>query len=347
MENDFVKLSIDDLVHCIRDNDFKVNYEPHKQVKYEFEKFVNKEISERRKNSTFINMRKFHNDIKRTMYNVICDMYRRSHPKEQINCLEISCGRGGDMFKWNEAGIKNVFGFDKSRDSIESINPFNQGARERYSKSNVSTNIEYTVGNAVQPSAELMESIVHFMKTNKVLQFELLSCQFALHYFFQSEIALRNVFKAFVPLLKKGGYFMGTTVDGKNITGLLQKNTSFKSTLLEINKKYRAMAPRTPFGNAYTFKINDSVDQGNYFNTMGESMEYLVNLEVLKQIANEYNLKPVYLNIFEPIPGKRNQYTSSVDFINFKEIHELKKPNISEDELVINNLYTTFILIKN
>ena len=38
MDSEFVHLNINDLVHCIKDNDFKVNYKPHNPVKDEFEK---------------------------------------------------------------------------------------------------------------------------------------------------------------------------------------------------------------------------------------------------------------------------------------------------------------------
>ena len=301
--DDFVKLSINDIVGCINNN-FKVVYPPHNNVKDEFDKFINKEINSRRKNSSISNLRNFHNFIKRILINKVTEQI-----KGNVNLLDIAVGRGGDIFKWNESRIKNVFGFDKSKDSIESINPFDQGAQERYRNSkDLNVNIEFAVGDAIQPTMELINNITAFMKKNNINGFEIMSCQFAMHYFFQSEIALRNVFKAFSPLLKKGGYFIGTTVDGKNISNLLKSNNSFDSTLLSITKKYRAVTPRIPFGNKYTFKLNDTVDQGNYFNTMGESTEYLVSLPELKRIASEYGLIPVYLNFFEPI--SKNTYTT-------------------------------------
>lgn len=353
MGDPFVNLSINDLTECINNTEFKVKHDPHNSVKDEFNKFVNKEISQRRKNSSISDMRDFHNHIKRTLIQNISDIYRLKTKTQRLNCLDIAVGRGGDLFKWESSGINNVFGFDKSRDSIESINPFNQGAQERYRNSkNLNVNVEFMVGNAIQPTLELINGIVSFMKKNDIHGFELMSCQFAMHYFFQSEVALRNTFKAFSPLIKKGGYYIGTTVNGKKITGLLKQNNSYESRLLSITKKYRSITPRKAYGNEYTFKLNDSVDQGNYFNTIGESNEYLVNLQELKNIAMEYNFEPVYLNLFEQLPGKKNEYTSSSDFISFEEIYNLprhgawKGKSLNPDELEINNLYTTFIFIK-
>jgi mRNA (guanine-N7-)-methyltransferase len=340
LKNFMKEFSINDIVKCINGKDsngeyFRVKNPPHNFVKDEFNIFVNKEISHRRKNSSISEMRKFHNNIKRTMLVNISKIL-----KGDINLLDIAVGRGGDMYKWNEAGIKNVFGFDKNENSINSIDPFDQGAKERYAKSqDLQTNIYYTVGNAIQPSQPLLQEITTF--TIKYGLFKIISCQFAMHYFFQDEIGLRNVFQAFTPFLEKGGYFIGTTVDGDKIKST--EETSFK--LMEIKKLYKSKNPRKKFGNAYTFKINDTIDKGNYFNSTGISTEYLVYMSELKRIASEYNLEPVYLNLFEKIPGTK-LYTTSNDFISFEQINNILKNKMNEDELIINNLYTTFIFIK-
>ncbi len=356
MNDQFVELSISDLLHCINNNDFKVVTPPHNPVKDEFKKFVNKEISERRKNSSIGSMRTFHNFIKRQLIENSVKIYRSRH-KEPINVLDIACGRGGDIFKYQSAGVKNVFAFDRSKESIESINPFNEGAISRYnsSKDTLSVNIEFAVGDATNPSAELFQKLGKFMDTHRLINkkmpaytgFQIMSCQFAMHYFFQSEVALRNVLSMFSQFLKKGGYFIGTCINGKEIVRLLQNQKRFQSSILEIEMiQYKQ---RKKFGNEYTFQINDLIDQGNYFNTLGVSTEYLVDLDTLVKIAGEYNLRPIYYNLFEQIPGSQ-EYTSSDGFVSFKQIYDLgvwKKQTLSQEEQLINNLYTTFVFIKN
>jgi mRNA (guanine-N7-)-methyltransferase len=356
MEDKFVQLSISDLLHCINNNDFKVVTPPHNPVKDEFKKFVNKEISERRKNSSIGSMRTFHNFIKRILIENVVKLYRSHHKGEEICVLDIACGRGGDIFKYQSAGVSHVFAFDKSAESIESINPFNEGAVSRYnsSKGTLSVNIEFAVGDATKPTPDLFQKIGIFMDTHKLINkknnvftgFQIMSCQFAMHYFFQSEIALRNVLSMFSRFLRNGGYFIGTCINGAEITKLLEKEKAFKSSILEIElKNYK---PRKAFGNEYTFQINDLIDQGNYFNTLGVSTEYLVNMDTLVKIADEYNLKPVYFNLFEQIPGSRN-YTSSNGFVSFRDIHELgifKQAKLKQEEILINNLYTTFVFVK-
>ena len=351
METDFVKLDINDLVNlklndliaCINKPGLNVMDPPGESVKKQFSLFVNKEISDRRKNSSISSLRSFHNEIKRQLIENI------SRLSGKTSLLDIAVGRGGDISKWKSSNIRNVFGFDKSRDSIESINPFNQGARERLRNfRGVKVEIEFGVGDATQPTPELLKSIQQFMLRKNISGFEILSCQFALHYFFQSETALRTVFENFGKLVKPGGYFIGTSVDGQRIIDLLKQNRQFNSTLLTVTKSYKAVAPRSKYNNMYTFKINDSFDQGNYFNTMGESVEYLVFIQELTRIAKEYNFEPQHFNFFEPIPNKRDEYPKTAGFVSFEEIYKRKliDNQLSPEELPINNLYTTFVFKK-
>jgi mRNA (guanine-N7-)-methyltransferase len=185
------------------------------------------------------------------------------------------------------------------------------------------------------------------MRNHNLKGFELLSCQFAMHYFFESREKLDLLFKRFSPLVLKGGYFMGTCADGKRIKSL---PLNYTSPILEI---YRKKPTRSVYGNQYTFKINDTYDKGNYFNTMGESIEYLVDTAELIKVAKKYRFKPVFLNFFERIPG-RNEYTKlnlipdrTLDFMNFEEIYNFyPNQNLSAEELEVNKLYTTFIFVK-
>jgi hypothetical protein len=45
--------------------------------------------------------------------------------------LDIAVGRGGDIAKWDKAGINYVYGFDQSEQSIYSKDPNNEGAVKR------------------------------------------------------------------------------------------------------------------------------------------------------------------------------------------------------------------------
>ena len=349
MDDIYVKLQLADLnqlIGCINEGGFKVNKPPHRSVKEEFEKFVRTESNTRRDRSSIKNLRNLHNEIKRTLIEKVAGIVR-SETKTDVNLLDIAVGRGGDISKWKSAYIKNVFAFDKSRDSIESINPFNQGARERLRNyKGLKTNVEFEVGDATNPTPELISQVSQFVEKNG--PFTIMSCQFALHYFFESEQRLRNVFEHFAGFIKPGGYFIGTTVDGLKIVDLLKSQPEIHEPLLSIKKIYPAAAPRKPYGNKYIFKINDSQDQTGYFNTMGESTEYLVNFVELARIAKEYLFEPYLYNMFLPTT-KANEYASCRNFVSFEEINRrnyLGTSALKPEEVFINNLYTTFIFKK-
>lgn len=379
---DFVFLSIEDLVNCIKDHSASRTITlPEISVKEKFEEFVEKETSARRDNSTISQMRKLHNFVKQTLFENITGMI-----KSPVNCLDIAVGRGGDMWKWNSAGIVNVFGFDRSSESIKSINPFNQGAEERYlvNRSKLKVAITYTVGDAVGPQSDIIQQIEAYKTAKKITGFELLSCQFAMHYFFRSPETLGLLFTRFSPLVKRGGYFMGTCVDGAKIKRLLGESHEYTSDILRIHKLKQK---NSLYGSAYTFEILDQYDKGNYFNSMGVSTEYLVDVPELVKVAGLHGFKPVFLNFFERVIGKneftRLDYIKSrpLTFLNFEEIYpgylvlmekltieklelkikkkrlkredfqtefekEMKKILLTPEQEVINGLYTTFIFIK-
>jgi mRNA (guanine-N7-)-methyltransferase len=333
MENLFINSKISDLMECINGkdsegNDFKIKNPPYNKVKDEFNKFIKKEIETRRSLSTIAEMRKFHNDIKRKLL-VNISNYIYSKTKKPVNLIDIAVGRGGDLQKWKEARIKNVFGFDNNEESINSVNPFNQGAKERYRLLKTPTNVIFEVGDATNPSKVLIENLVNFCSKNPV---SIISCQFALHYFFKSDQTLKKVLSLVSNCLQPGGYFVGTTTDGKKIK-------EHNGTLFEIHKK----------GKGYSFKINDSVDEGNYFNTIPESLEYYTDFKKLTRFAAEYNLVPDNTNFLEE--KGLNQYTKlniTGEIVNTQSFDDIPhfSFNMTPEQLELNSLYTTFLYKK-
>jgi mRNA (guanine-N7-)-methyltransferase len=325
MENGFIKLDLTDLLSCINSNEFTVKTEPHNKVKDEFNKFVKKEITTRRNNSTIIEMRNFHNFIKRTLLvNISEKLYREN--RKPVNLVDIAVGRGGDLAKWKDARIKHVFGFDISSEAINSINPFNQGAKERYRLSKGMPDVIFEVGDATNPTQDLLKKLYDFRNTYSV---QIVSCQFALHYFVGNEKQLRNVLQLVSNVLTSGGYFVGTTTDGKKI------KKSKGNSLFEIKQKQKN----------YSFKINDTIDQGNYFNTIPESIEYYTDFKKLNRLASEYNLVPDNTNFFEKYNGGYTHLDILINNISFSDIPN-GSFNMTPEQSELNELYSTFLFRK-
>ena len=349
-------LSITNLLNCLKDSNVKEQFKNDiGDQKYQ------KIVKEMRNESTIIAMRDLHNWIKNILIANTVILYKqttRQAGQPQIALLDIAVGRGGDLAKWNKAGINYVYGFDVSDKSINSKDPEDQGAKERLSnfKNIRIKDVHFEVGNAMKPSVELKRSINGFLENNKLELFNIVSCQFALHYFFKSEETLRNVLKMVSDSLSVGGFFIGTTIDGDAIKKLF-KNTKervYSTQLFRIERNFPKTVTK-PFGNEYSFTIFDTFDKSNYFNTMGVSTEYLVNFKKLEEVAKDYSLELIKVNLFDDYSlGKTVKFTEvKKSVISFEDIHELGKwkhrpenREITEPELEINKLYSAFIFKK-
>ncbi len=349
-----IKLDITDLLNCLESN---------AKTKKSFEKFVRETNDERRNKSTIIRMRKFHNWVKDVLINTLVNFVPN---RKEVYLLDIAVGRGGDLNKWFKANIKGVFGFDANYDSINSNDPFNPGAKQRllnyHSKDKLKSNIKFEVGNALEPNLLLLDSIDAYLLSNKIKGFQIVSCQFALHYFFEHRQNLMNVLKLVSGYLVKGGYFIGTAINGDKIRKLMNYKRLHSDTLFTIRNE-KAFS-KNHYGNRYTFVINDSGDVGNYFNTTGISTEYLVDFQQLVELCAQVNLVPVTENYFETyldqdgnlqfaktssILDKTKKLSNVYDFTDiirkWRQIKPGEEP-LNNDELRLNDLYSAFVFKK-
>lgn len=118
-------------------------------------------------------------------------------------------------------------------------------------------------------------------------QFDVVSCQFALHYFFKDEATLETFCKNVNILLKKGGHFIGTCFDGSQVNDkFIQSNTSRLEGNIDENVVWRidkAYDDYEPFGSAIDVFV-ESIGQSR--------REYLVNFEHLEKILKDkYNIE--------------------------------------------------------
>jgi mRNA (guanine-N7-)-methyltransferase len=343
-------LSITNLLQCISSSGVKEQF-----VKDIGPEKYNLIVQDMRSESTIIGMRDFHNWIKLVFLSNVSKYI--SYYK--IALLDIAVGRGGDLAKWNKSGIKYVFGFDKNEKSINSMDPDDPGAISRLQtfRGAKFKNIEFAVGNALKPTKALMEKISSFLNLDNLHGFNIVSCQFALHYFFKTEIDLQIVLTFVSKYLSSGGVFIGTTINGESIRNLF-KNTRekvYSTSLFRVQRNF----PKTlkgAYGNEYTFTIFDTKDRANYFNTIGLSTEYLVNFKILEQVAATVGLMPLKLNFFEEYSlnlKKKGFVETKYNTIPFSDILKLGKwepkrdsRELTPEEIELNSLYTTFAFIK-
>jgi len=276
-------------------------------------------------------LRKFHNFIKYCLITGIC--YGK-----QVSIMDTSIGRGGDIRKYIQKHFHCdfLFGLD--------LNSVNEASRRYYYMNHKKRNavfIRYnTAKNIVdkegylnqQPEfseqdivhSESMINILYGMgseipKTYKPIRqrynklalkkFDVLSCQFSLHYYFESVDTFNGFLSNIKDNVKRGGYFIGTCYDGQRLFDALEINPTlryqddFGNLVYQIDKRYDITSfEESLFGN----KIDV------YMDSIGDTYsEYLVNFKEFVKIMkdNGFELtKPTFRKDFDLFEGPLNGF---------------------------------------
>ena len=175
----------------------------------------------------------------------------------QVRSLfDVGTGKGGDVGKWFSMGSLNkVFGIDLVRDNIENpcdgayrrlMNKVDQAVfKQRVPRDRLPTVVflpfdaripltEEYIETIVDPedrfAAKVLWAVVEEGKLPTPLRryhgfcrepFDLVSCQFSIHYFFGNQTDLRTFAENVSSMLRPGGYFVGATLDGARVNEIL------------------------------------------------------------------------------------------------------------------------------
>ena len=231
--------------------------------------------------------------------------------------IDYAVGRGGDLHKWSYSNLKFVFGIDVS---YNNIHDHTTGACTRYVnerkkhkvfpdalfiKSDSRKNIRSTedvntsvkdkqIINAVFGSgAKDITTLGKGVYKNYGIGesgFNISSCQFAMHYFFESIPILHSFLRNLAECTKVNGYFIGTCYDGNSVFDLLSSKQQdegisiFKNErkIYEITKKY----DKTGFPDD-ELSINYGIDI--YQESINKPFrEYLVNFSYFTRLMEDY-----------------------------------------------------------
>jgi hypothetical protein len=239
--------------------------------------------------------------------------------KKGNTLIDYACGKGGDFPKWIKAQLSFVFGVDISKDNLENRI---DGACARFLKYKKTTrSMPYALFVNGNSSANIRSGIA--MLNDKAMQitravfgegakneeklgkgvyrqygvgesgFDISSCQFALHYFFENIQTFQNYMRNLAECTKLNGYFIGTSYDGKKIFNLLKNKKEGESEYIydddvkvwEIQKEY-----------SETIFEDDVTSLGYKINVYQESInkmfpEYLINFDYLDRILENYGFR--------------------------------------------------------
>ena len=235
-------------------------------------------------------LRQFHNDVKFQLLSKYC--------KNTPILLDIGCGRGGDIHKWNRLNIHSVTAIDINKAFIlEAIRRYNQQAFPL----NINYKFFYTYEcNVFQDFFKMKDLPVHNT-------YDIVSCMFAFHYFWKNEFSLNKILQQISSSLKPGGYFIGVCPDGDIIHNLLSDYKSIKNNAVLINKKYQHTTK--VIGNAIEFMLSGTL----YFGENMISEEYLVYKDIFRETCEKYGLKLIEFTEFSKYYEKQDKISMLQD----------------------------------
>ncbi|KAJ1521034.1 hypothetical protein ONE63_002746 [Megalurothrips usitatus] len=235
-----------------------------------------------RSKSRILHLRNFNNWIKSMLIDEYVNKVRDSKPRgSSLKVLDMGCGKGGDLFKWRQGKITHLVCADIAATSIEQCKDRYSDIKQRAQRErNFSPlfSAEFIVANCTK---ERLRD--HYQDVT--MQLDLVSCQFAFHYCFESlpqaECMMRNASEC----LRPGGYFFGSCPNANAIVSRARKAGGKKFGndvyFVEFETPINDIKPPPIFGAKYNFHMEGVVD----------CPEFLVHFPTFIRLAEKYNLE--------------------------------------------------------
>lgn len=214
-----------------------------------------------RQKSDILGVRNFNNWVK----SVLIHEYSRSG----ATVLDLACGKGGDLPKWKRTSIRRMVGVDIAEVSVEE-------ARRRYGEMRPRFEASYHVLDAFHRNWD--EAV------GGATRFDLISCQFALHYCFESEESARHAIASVSKHLQPGGLFFGTI---PNYSAIRRKLLATPNQREISNDIYSLRLDegtdlQPGYGQRYYFDLAEAIDS---------CPEYFIPFAMLESLAEEQGME--------------------------------------------------------
>lgn len=265
-------------------------------------------------------MNQFHNHI------VKANLYKVSEDTGNKSLLELACGQASDLNRWIVNKFTKVLGIDYTLDNI--TNP-RSGAYSRFLNLKMNTKnytMLFAAGDCSKPirtgkasvnidteSKELLQYIFdgkrNSNKFDKIKnfpkKFDVVSCMFSVHYFFENEETLDGFIKNVAENIAENGKFILTFMDKDLVKKILQtdgkaigKDPISNATVWAIIRNYNVNTSVV-----YNQKIDVFIE-----NTGRLISENLVDLNILISKLSTFNIQFVKSETFaETFKNKKDQ----------------------------------------
>ena len=201
------------------------------------------------------NMKRYHNLEKKSLILEYC------HDKR---VLDLGAGYGGDLAKYNEAKVKELFLVEPLEENIVTL---------KSRLENINTDLKH-ITTLMYNKGQDQDAIVP--RLSKPV--DVVSSFFSLTFLFESKSILGAFLDTAVASLVEGGYFIGTMMSGEATYELLNDTPTGDNVAIGdevvINKRYENGPPAT--GQQVTVRITDSI-------LHGDQVEYLAYFSILRE----------------------------------------------------------------
>ncbi|KAH8255627.1 hypothetical protein KR038_007597 [Drosophila bunnanda] len=234
---------------------------------------------DRQKSKIFF-MRNFNNWVKSQLINeYMSQLKQQMRVGDALRVLDMCCGKGGDLLKWEKAAISHLICTDIAEVSVEQCQRRYQDILQRAEKSKFANKFTAEFFACDSTLVRLRERY-----KDPSLHLNLVSCQFAFHYCFESLAQADCMMRNAAECLKPGGYFIATIPDAYEIVRRLKAAgpdaRGFGNDVYSIEFD-SATDPLPIFGAKYQFHLEGVVD----------CPEFLVHFPTLVKLGRKYGLQ--------------------------------------------------------
>ncbi|KLO05368.1 hypothetical protein SCHPADRAFT_729375 [Schizopora paradoxa] len=245
--------------------------------------------------------------------------------------LDIGCGKGGDLQKWQRVTAREYVGLDIVEVVVEQ-------AKTRYFTSVASRQGPYMGATfaCLDCFSITLSQTLHPTVLDPL--FDVASMQFCVQNAFESINKVKVMFENVTRWLRKGGVFIGTMLNDQlllsRLDSLPPNELSFGNAIHQVRFENREYKPE--FGHRYWFYVQDAVKF---------VQEYVVYWETFVRIASEFNLELQYKSGFHEMYTEHcDEYGSLLQ--RMKVIDADGKSQMDEDQWETANLYIAFAFKK-
>ncbi|KAL0484373.1 mRNA (guanine-N7-)-methyltransferase [Acrasis kona] len=271
-----------------------------------------------RKESPIFNLKQFNNWIKSVLI--------KRYVKQGGTVLDLCCGKGGDLQKFQQNKVKTYYGADIADKSVkDAVQRYNQTA---------GSNKQFTFAANFISGDCTKKPLSSVIPAN--VTFDSVSCQFALHYSFETEQQARQLMLNATEKLKSGGYFVCTVPDAYVLVKKLRSVESLTIQNKIVKACFKTKKFTEVFGNQYSFELLDAID---------DCPEYLVPCKDFVALAKEYGLSVVEEKNFHEFFETWSEH-DDFKFLTDR-VYKLREGNMTADEWEAIYLYRAFVFRKD